>query len=238
MGGNFKAMANPAATMGVFPSLMAALKPLIAALGPLAIILGAVAGVATLVVDHFDQFRDIFSAIGNSGVFQELVEQLMRLWEVLKPLFKLLGIAAMMLGGIAFAAIVAGIKAFTTALKWILDTIKPVTDAISAFVDVFATDFLENVRQLINLMGGSAGTKPVKLSKPDKPHTPGADNMGNATEQVQGNVTHNDFRGSRMEIRQEFKDADPDRVITTMVQDMQREAESRVQSGFVPAMSR
>lgn len=52
------------------------------------------------------------------------------------------------------------------------------------------------------------------------------------------NVT-NDFRGSRIQVKQEFKgDQDPDRIVLAMVHDLTRQAEQRISSGFAGALSR
>jgi hypothetical protein len=52
------------------------------------------------------------------------------------------------------------------------------------------------------------------------------------------NVT-NDFRGSRIQVKQEFKgDTDPDRVVQAMVHDLTRQAEQRISSGMAGAFTR
>lgn len=48
----------------------------------------------------------------------------------------------------------------------------------------------------------------------------------------------NDFRGSRITVNQEFRQADPDRILMTMVEDINRQAEQRISSGYVPALTR
>lgn len=47
-----------------------------------------------------------------------------------------------------------------------------------------------------------------------------------------------DMRGSKIEIKQDFRDADPDRIALQLMNDLAREAESRTQSPFSPAFSR
>lgn len=47
-----------------------------------------------------------------------------------------------------------------------------------------------------------------------------------------------DMRGSRIEIRQDFRDADPDRIALQLMNDLAREAESRSQSPYAPAFTR
>jgi hypothetical protein len=49
----------------------------------------------------------------------------------------------------------------------------------------------------------------------------------------------NDFRGSRVQIRQDFKgDTDPDRVVEVAMRDLTRQSEMRVSSGFSGAFTR
>ena len=43
-----------------------------------------------------------------------------------------------------------------------------------------------------------------------------------------------DFRGSKITLKQEFRQADPDRVAIQMMKDLARYSEQRVTSGFVP----
>lgn len=50
--------------------------------------------------------------------------------------------------------------------------------------------------------------------------------------------TINDFRGSRISVQQEFREADPDRVLVQMMDDVARQAESQLGSGYAPPFSR
>jgi len=51
-------------------------------------------------------------------------------------------------------------------------------------------------------------------------------------------VTNVDARGARVQIKQSFQDTDPDRLITVMMQDLERQAESRISSAFSGALTR
>jgi hypothetical protein len=51
-------------------------------------------------------------------------------------------------------------------------------------------------------------------------------------------TTVNDFRGSRITVNQEFRQNDPDRVLMYMIEDINRQAEARITSNFVPALTR
>lgn len=50
--------------------------------------------------------------------------------------------------------------------------------------------------------------------------------------------TVNNFSRGSVTVRQEFREADPDRVMVRMINDIDAQAERRVQSGFAPAFSR
>lgn len=46
----------------------------------------------------------------------------------------------------------------------------------------------------------------------------------------------NDFRGSKITVKQEFREADPDRVMIQMIEDINKQAEMRIRTGFAPAL--
>ena len=50
--------------------------------------------------------------------------------------------------------------------------------------------------------------------------------------------TVNNFHRGSVTVRQEFRQADPDRVMVRMVNDIDAQAERRTQSGFAPALTR
>ena len=49
-------------------------------------------------------------------------------------------------------------------------------------------------------------------------------------------TTVNDFRGSKITVKQEFREADPDRVMVQMIDDINKQAEMRIRTGFAPAL--
>lgn len=51
-------------------------------------------------------------------------------------------------------------------------------------------------------------------------------------------VQNFDFKGSKISIKQEFANADPDRIAAVLREDLAGQAERRLASGFVPALSR
>jgi len=70
----------------------------------------------------------------------------------------------------------------------------------------------------------------------NQPTTEGGGGTGTAPEaRPSVNV---DMRGARIEVNQEFREADPDRVWVRFRDALEREAVQRVGSGFVPALSR
>lgn len=51
-------------------------------------------------------------------------------------------------------------------------------------------------------------------------------------------TVHNDFRGSKISVKQEFRDADPDNVWVQLRDGLEREAVARTRSGFADALAR
>jgi hypothetical protein len=61
--------------------------------------------------------------------------------------------------------------------------------------------------------------------------------FGAKTEKKQ-NITNVNASGARITIKQSFGDQDPDRVVSLMMSDLERQAESRLTSAFSPAFTR
>ncbi len=47
----------------------------------------------------------------------------------------------------------------------------------------------------------------------------------------------NDFKGSKFTIKQTFRDQDPDRVAIELIRGLEKAAETRTQSAFVPSFT-
>lgn len=51
-------------------------------------------------------------------------------------------------------------------------------------------------------------------------------------------ITHNDFRGAKISVKQEFREADPDNVWVQLRDSLEREATARTRSGFADPLAR
>jgi phage-related protein len=242
-----------AALQGVFASLSAAA-------GPLAIILIPIVGLITLIADKWEAlseaaapFIEILSDVG--GQFLELLSAL---WELLKPLLEILGalvipiiapfVAVLGLLLIVLKPILWLLTKLVEALAWVAEAVW--TQVVEPIVDAFIWLFGEIGKWISNLMGSAEEfrdeyrgevTEWVDIStaaqEEERRRLEGHATQGQRA--PEGRATHvTDMRGSRITVKQEFRDADPDRVAIQMIQDIARQAEQQTTSGFVPAVTR
>lgn len=88
-------------------------------------------------------------------------------------------------------------------------------------------DWVARGHRGLSLFGG---TDPDMAKQAELLRTPGA----RSTTQV-----NNDFRGSKISVKQDFKGRhDPDRIVQAMMTDLTRQAEMRISSGYVSALTR
>ncbi len=151
--------------------------------------------------------------------------------------------------------LVGGLAIFFEGLamvtNFIYDTVSPVFDFLFKALDRFVT----GVMGIVNFFTGDTlrynqrkimGTQEDPLVELGKRFAKGDYVPPWAKENFQDApvgstvraMTVNDFRGSKIEVKQTFRDADPDRVMIAMVDGLARQAEMRIQSGMVPALGR
>jgi len=234
-----------------------------AALGPLALALAAFAGVVVVVMGWWDDFVAIFETM--LPILGPIGEELMRtgaaLWEVLRPVLKILGITVI-------SIVVPALMAFLVILRNILRVVRFVMEALATFANLFETyvvdPVIDGVMAMIRGMSqffaalaglgvdtpGTGGTPAQQVGRlhPSYPFGPGMggglnyemtpeEALMNATPDARPQTVNNFHRGS-VSVRQEFRQADPDRVLTRMIGDIDSQSERRVQSGFAPALTR
>jgi hypothetical protein len=136
-------------------------------------------------------------------------------------------------------AIVTFVSSFVRVIAWIGDILIAFGNWIRSFIgaedgeEVAQTseerdqsntfrDLLAEMRRIWSTEGA-----PTATETPDGGQAP--------TTRAQTNI---DMRGSRINIRQEFREADPDRVWITTRDQIEADVTSRTQSGFTPAFSR
>lgn len=181
----------------------------------------------------------------------------------LMPLFKALGsvVLAVLVPGftvtlVSVRTLVGALAIFFEVLakvtNYIYDKVSPVFDIMFQALDRFVT----KVMGIVNFLTGDTrrynqrkilGTEKDPLEELGKRFAKGDYVPPWAKESLQQDapvgstvraMTVNDFRGSKIEVKQTFRDADPDRVMIAMVDGLARQAEMRIQSGMVPALGR
>ncbi len=236
--------------MSLFAESMVILAPLLA---PVAAILAAIGvafiaiyDVAGQITPVFESFQEIFSGI--FGDFMSIGESY---WSVLHPVLGAIGEAFAVLGTFLGGAFMIAFRA--TLLPWrilaaLFDRISPTLNAIyEEFKKLFADmmvwlgelfhflnkDLSNATNGLLQSIAGPGAQQnhvteidPIDiLGNTGTPATPGT-RAGN----------HYDFRGSKISVKQDFRDADPDRVAIDMISDLARFADQKIQSGFSPAL--
>lgn len=190
------------------------------------------------------------------------------LWELLRPLLKIVGgsLFIMLFGGLLL--LIGGLRVLAATLAFVMEWLARFSNMIEEWIIDPLLDLLMRVaRGITELVGTLFGTHqgPHQSAGTIRGHFPDGppidtrdpldrlrDQIGDGTGMQFGRfavppsavpadrrpVQHNDFRGSRITVHQEFRQADPDRVALQMIEDLNRQAEARIQSGFVPALTR
>lgn len=203
---------------------------------------------------------DSFGALGG-----ELWTMIKQVGAALLPVLKILG---SVIGGtlmLAATALVAVLRPLVAGITFVFEWIEKLTTYLWETAKPYLHDFFQDVKEFFDyfnigaeqLYGASTKVKAAlfnmeehhPLSKPEKlfnaadeykfNSVTGAGNLPVDMNVPTGRTTHTyDFRGSKIEVKQSFKEADPDRVLMQMIDGLGRAAEMRLQSGFVPALTR
>lgn len=266
-GGGAAAAGGGAAAAGTAGGGLAALESAIAAVGavaaPIAIIIGAVASVGFVVYERFADFLAIFDMLTPvlDAIWADFLSIGSSLWDILAPILRILGTSLLVQIGAAFFVLVAVLRVVVRAIAWVLAGLARFANVFNEWVVEPIMDFIARVaRGIAQLVGsietGTAGTIRIRqgmtLDDSRDPLDVLRDAIGDGTGMQFGRfevppsqvpadrrpVQHNDFRGSRITVHQEFRQADPDRVMMQMIEDLNRQAEARIQSGFAPALTR
>lgn len=243
---------------------MAALGASLTALAPvLGLVAAALALLLAIGLAFADQWKNMLTIFGSTGsqTMSMLVDAGEAIWSTLSPIFKAIG-------SVLLIPITALWLVFTTLLRGFLLVLTAVFDVLGALANVVwatvkpAFDFLfglfKDLAAFINDVFGEA-TRFLKEIKGGKEATPLNDTESLSTEPktdyaiwqggqdaidlskaTKGGVKiTQDFRGSRISVKQEFKgDQDPDRIVMAMMSDLTRQAENRISSGYAGALTR
>lgn len=257
--------AGGAAGAGGLAAVTAALSAAAAPLGfillGLASYLLQLGSVALVVYERMDIFKGMFNDL--LPVFEEMFADVS---SIFSDLFQTLRPVLQVLGTLILTIIVPSFLLFITILRVLLSTLRWVMEQLRTFADMIRTNITEPFRDCIlevgglitSILGRAIGSvRAAESASADR----GVDFKAEAersersyrlstfsytdpesaptrTPNDRRPVQHNDFRGSRISVNQEFRQADPDRVALQMIEDINRQAEARIQSGFVPALTR
>ena len=239
--------------------IMAALGPALAVAAAGAAVLGSV---VLVVKEQWASFASMFDAVRPIliGLGEDVVRLGLAFWKGLRPILTVVGhvVAGAVVPGLALMLltlrnVVAGladmVEAGAAVVTFVYDKFKPAFDYMWKTIDHFVSLIMNMVN---NVTGDTLRYNQRKMLGKDE------DTIGMlekrfaqgdyvppwAASQFEGgaakgrSTTVNDFRGSKIQVKQTFKDQDPDRVMLMMAQGIQRQAEKRLQSGMIPALAR
>lgn len=226
---------------------------------------GLLAGAALVVREQWDKFVGMFRSLRPImiGLWDVTKRLATAMGMFLLPVVKLFGNVLLAILVPAFTVALSVLRVFIGAFaflfevvaqfaNYIYDSVSPVFDALFGFIDRWVT-------KVMNLIGGLTGDtlryNQRKIVGKDE------DVLGELERRFGGQSNYvppwdpsnfqdplgapgarasvvNDFRGSKIEVKQTFRDADPDRVMVAMVKGLARQADMRIQSGMVPALGR
>lgn len=212
---------------------------LAAAAAPLATVLAVVIGAVELVSDHWTSLALTFTTLLGPSI-GNIIGAFRGMYTALAPVLKLL----VFIGAMATAAPIVG-------LVWILGKVAEgwgyLFELFNTFLPGFKSGisaFIEWVLEKLRMIGAISGsnTKGVRGLGYMGGAGPMRDKfdpkIGAREAPVDKKNIINDFRGSKIQVKQDFRDADPDNVAYMMINDIGKQAAARSQSGYVPALSR
>lgn len=250
VGGAGGAAGGGAAAGGAAGGGGAAAGGLGAALGPLLIVLALIAAVVVSLTSYWEQWLalvapllPILSALGD-----DLMELGGLLWTAFRPIARIIGTGILLVIVVQVYALIAVLRLLVTVAIWVMRGIAALASAIDTYiVDPFIRAVLEIGRVIAQFLGRSIGADPTKAGGGRRsgwatpaggPSAPEAtDDVMSATPDARPQTVNNFHRGS-VQVRQDFRESDPDRVLVSMVNELNRAAVQRVGSGFAPALTR
>jgi hypothetical protein len=229
-----------------------------------AIIGGVLAAVGAMALAFAEQWGRVQSIMETfrpmlAGLGQDVMAFGVQFWRFVQPVLKVVGHLLSGLVVPAFQILIAALRLLFKAAVPVMsviadvagaiyDRLRPAFDLLWSFFDTLATWLarLTGDQKGITTAPTSEQTRESDQEKFDRwmASQSGAHNYepwkktgaGYETPTERQQVV-NDFRGSKISVKQDFRDADPDRVLMDMVNDISRQAELRIQTGFVPALS-
>ena len=242
--------------------LKATLASVGAAIGAFAAPIAIATVAITALIAGALMFRDaIGSMLGSlfetfSSIGSQLMTIFANLWAVLQPPLAVLGgvvliaviTAFRILAFVIDTVVLPVLRGITTVIRFFAEAVYGAIAALKSFLfdDEEAPDLRRDVRE--GTREGQQQEGPISsllqeirdiwnragIGGPEGP-SPGLLAFGAPGDRPR---VVNDFRGAKIEVRQDFRDADPDRVWIQMRDALEREAVTRTQSGFASAFAR
>lgn len=228
--------AGKAAAVGAGATGFAGLKVAIGALYPALLAVAAVVAVLTTawytIKANMDSVRVVVAAF--SRTFAEFgpifAKAFSTVWGFLKELMIIIGT----LLGFPLTVGAAALQGLITAMGLFLDYVQGFFGAFLGMLQTVRKFLVDKLGKFVKMvfpsMSGFAFTR-TNIPKPKEHKDP----FGGPPEQRPSVL--NDFRGSTINVKQDFRQADPDRVAIQMIEDLARFAEQKITSGFVPALT-
>jgi hypothetical protein len=206
-----------------------------------------------------DQWEQIWADLSTFGT---------GVWDILEPIFALIGsldwaalASGLRLATMGLSLVARALASLGVIMSWVGSVMRPpitaLADSILAAVGA-VWQFIGGVRLSLSMIpglssvfappvGGPGGGSELgdlfarlrdQLRDAWKQGAPGAPQLPDGPPADRSAGTTIDMRGSRIEVRQDFHDADPDRIWMLFQEGLSREAVHRVSSGLVPALTR
>lgn len=241
----------------IFKDIWAAIKPILAFIGG-ALIMQAIASmrIAAWVIQNLVLPPLRLMAKVLRWAFEEIIHPVFKLLEkVLLAVVKAFEWLGDKIGKL--------VSVISDAISWIGDKLSAVGDFFSDAWDSIKSGAIIGLPRYGPMANGGGGGKPLdavamwkeakrvgaaraaaaaeaeKKKRLDEAMAKAArDAKEKAMLQNERPITHNDFRGSKISIKQEFREADPDNVWVQFREGLEREATARTRSGFADPLAR
>lgn len=207
----------------------------------LVVALLSIVGVFVALANNSSKFASMWAETAGPAL-GELWESLKKLYHALEPLLEALG-------GAVLGVVIKTIEIFATVLGFIVDVVSEVIEAISNLIswlwDLIAASDPDGGlakasavdRTNASLLDGDPLSSPLNeqalaglMGESFVPESLRRADGRNATSTRNVHI-------NRMNVNQEFRQSDPDRILTTLIDDIEREADQRIGSGFAPLFS-
>ena len=200
----------------------------------------AIVGVFVALANNTQAIGELWNSTAGPAL-TSLWESLKRLYKAIEPLLEVMGSAVMGVIVTIIEALATVLGAVIDAISWVIEGIKELIEWLGSLFEAAqpATSVLKAVSEE-DTAAAIIEANPMNSPYNDQAlagvmgeeYVPESLRRGAAQPASQRNIHIN-----RMNVNQEFRQADPDRILQRVTEDLERAAEQRVGSGFAPALS-